>query len=155
MRVRRWIVLGLGLSLGAVLLIAAACGDDGPAAGDPVATAPVEDPLAGVPAEASLPLVMLDISFDRDVLEVTAGQVVEIAFEHRGVLEHNFTIDEISADVSDIGRQRPDAFDVYVALKRGEQARLLLRVTEPGEYAFYCSIPGHRQAGMEGTLVVR
>ena len=35
----------------------------------------------------------------------------------------------------------------------GGTRRVTLKL-KPGTYTFYCSVPGHRQAGMEGTLKV-
>jgi uncharacterized cupredoxin-like copper-binding protein len=33
-------------------------------------------------------------------------------------------------------------------------SRTLTIKLKPGTYTFYCSVPGHRQAGMEGTLKI-
>jgi plastocyanin len=80
------------------------------------------------------------LSYDTKSLSAKAGSVT-IAFTNRSPLEHNLTIAQgskvIGATPSFIGGSK----SLTVALK-------------PGKYTFYCSVPGHRQAGMEGTLTV-
>lgn len=76
--------------------------------------------------------------FEPSVITVTAGEDVAISLSSDDIL-HDFTIDEV---------------DVHVAADRGETVDGGLRVDEPGTYTYYCTVPGHREAGMEGTLVV-
>jgi cytochrome c oxidase subunit II len=76
--------------------------------------------------------------FDPEEITVTVGEDVAIVMSSDDVL-HDFTIDEI---------------DVHVAADRGETDEGGLRADEPGEYTYYCTIAGHREAGMEGTLLV-
>ncbi len=52
---------------------------------------------------------------------------------------HDLTIDELGA---------------HVAAEAGKTAIGGLRADKPGRYAFYCSVAGHREAGMQGVLVV-
>lgn len=78
--------------------------------------------------------------FDPDTIEVDAGEdiAIELAAEDA---EHDFVIDELELHV--------------VAADKGERATGGFTAPSAGTYTFYCSVAGHRGAGMEGTLVVR
>lgn len=76
--------------------------------------------------------------FDPDEIRVEAGEDLAIVLTSTDII-HDFTIDELDAHVSADG---------------GETEEGGFTADEPGEYTFYCTVPGHRDAGMEGTLIV-
>jgi plastocyanin len=75
-------------------------------------------------------------------LSAKAGKVT-IDFTNKSPVEHNTTVASASGAV--VG-----ATPTFT----GGEKTLTLNLT-PGTYKFYCTVPGHRQAGMEGTLVVK
>ncbi len=68
---------------------------------------------------------------------------VSIAFTNMSPLGHNVTVATTSGTV--VG-----ATPTF----QGGTQTLSLNL-KPGTYKFYCSVPGHRMAGMEGTLTVK
>lgn len=120
------------LALLAGALAFAACGSDAPAA---TAAAAVGDPVDGARA---IEVVADDFAFEPSEITVDAGEDVTIALTSVDMV-HDLTVD-------DLGFQ--------VTARQGGTEELGLRASEPGTYTFHCSIPGHRSAGMEGTLTV-
>jgi plastocyanin len=80
------------------------------------------------------------LSFDTKQLSAKAG-AASIAFTNSSQVEHNLTIAQGSVVTGATPTFTGGAKTLTVNLK-------------PGTYTFYCSVPGHRQAGMEGTLKV-
>lgn len=80
--------------------------------------------------------------FMPSTLSAKAGKVT-IAFTNRAPVEHNLTVASASGAVA-------GATPTF----QGGVKNLTVSLT-PGTYKFYCTVPGHRQAGMEGTLVVK
>jgi plastocyanin len=82
------------------------------------------------------------LSFTAKVLKAKRGAVT-IDFTNASPLPHNLTIASKQGTV-------------LAATPTFKGATKLLTVhLRPGRYTFYCSVPGHRAAGMQGTLVVR
>lgn len=76
--------------------------------------------------------------FDPATIDVDAGEDIAIVLTSDDIL-HDFTIDEL---------------DAHVTSEAGETVEGGFTADRPGTYTYYCSVPGHREAGMEGTLTV-
>lgn len=79
-------------------------------------------------------------------LTVPAGENVTIAFENVGDAAHNWALD---LD----GDGEPE--HKTATIQPGDTATVSFTVEEPGGYAYFCDVSGHRDAGMAGTLTVQ
>lgn len=81
------------------------------------------------------------LAFDTTELEAPAGEVT-IDFDNPSAIPHNVVIEEDGKELAGFEPIAEGEEDVSADL-------------EPGTYTFLCTVPGHAQAGMEGTLVVK
>jgi plastocyanin len=102
----------------------------------------VEDLHAsGAAADLQLAAHKTQLEFDRSSLTASAGTVT-ISMENPSSIPHNVSIEGRGVDEEGKTVGQGGTSSVTADLR-------------PGEYDFYCSVAGHREGGMEGTLTVR
>jgi len=84
-----------------------------------------------------------EFSFSPANFTVKAGKTVELTFRNVGRAPHNLIVDELGLATKTIGGGKTD----IVAFLAPDSAGSLT-------YTLYCSIPGHREAGMVGTITI-
>jgi plastocyanin len=83
------------------------------------------------------------LKFTKGTLTAKAGTVT-INFTNSSPLAHNFTVQQ--------GTSGPVVGATPTFMGGTKTLTLKLKA---GTYTFYCSVPGHRAAGMQGTLTVQ
>jgi uncharacterized cupredoxin-like copper-binding protein len=84
-----------------------------------------------------LALTIHNTAYSAKGLAANSGQI-SISVKNQDLFWHTFTIDKLGVNVPvPVGSDRQVTFNA-----------------PPGTYTFYCAIPGHRQAGMVGTITV-
>jgi plastocyanin len=140
----------VALALGAIAL--GGCGGS-KSAGSPATTAapetttPAETSSTAPPSSGKSAISLSadpkgELKYNTTSLTAKAGSVA-ITFTNDAPLSHNVTVESSSG--STVG--------ATPSFQGG--SKVLSLNLKSGTYKFYCSIPGHRQAGMEGTLVVK
>ena len=111
----------------------------------------------------SLTLGAEDLAFSPTTLTVAAGQPVALTLQNNGALEHDFSILEIpiegpahtsGSSGHTAGHSDAAEPDLHVSAVGGQSATVEFIPSKPGSYEFWCTVPGHKEAGMTGTLEV-
>jgi uncharacterized cupredoxin-like copper-binding protein len=101
---------------------------------------PAPPPAAGGETTLENPADPSQLRFSEPTLEAPAGTIT-LVMENPSQLEHNIAVR--GGGVDEQGE---------IVGQGGEST--VTADLEAGEYEFYCSVPGHEQAGMKGTLTV-
>ena len=144
-RMKRMSILLVAIAL--ALFGLAACGDDD----DDSDTTAAEETTATEPAAGG--------GGAGGTIDISAAADGSLAFDQKSV--------EATAGTNTLNFDNPASLsnDVEVDSDSGEEAGktdLISQSTtsttielKPGNYVFYCTVPGHREGGMEGTITVK
>jgi plastocyanin len=112
-----------------------------PPAAEPGPPPPAEPPPAA--AEKTTlenPASESELRFAKPALEAPAGTIT-LVMENPSAIEHNIAV-------------RGEGVDEQGEVVGQNEESTVTVDLEAGEYEFYCSVPGHDEAGMNGTLTV-
>ena len=120
---------------------------------------------ASSPAQARTEIAVeaSDFAYQPASITVPAGEPVTITLNNVGKVEHDFVVEKINAtDVSasdtgpaahHMGGQEAD-YDLHFFARAGDTETLQFTALEAGTYEIFCTIEGHKAAGMVAELVV-
>lgn len=145
---------GTIVAAAALIALAGACGDtdDGDDAADdspsntaaPDETTTTEGDSPGgdgaTSGDTSLEFTAQDIEWASTEASAAAGDL-QVTLTNGGQIEHSWLVEDHEEDLRLHVMANGDTDEGTISL-------------EPGSYTYYCDIPGHRSAGMEGTLTV-
>lgn len=82
-----------------------------------------------------------EFSFNPSTITVKAGQQVQVIFKNTGQYPHNFTLADLNVQTKTI--------------QPGQQDMVTFTPTKTGSFTYICTVPGHADRGMKGTLTVQ
>jgi uncharacterized cupredoxin-like copper-binding protein len=139
-------------------------------AGTPGALVTAAASQTTVTAAQTITVIATEFKFDPNTITVKVGQPVQIIMKNNGTVDHELEVEDLKAsnavlDLSQAGKipedERDEAMgdaaqgEVHAYAAAGGTATITFTPTTAGSYDFACNLPGHKDAGMTGTIVVQ
>jgi uncharacterized cupredoxin-like copper-binding protein len=127
-------------ALAAVTLFLTGCGGDGEGGGGEAAT--------------EIDTVASDYAFDPDSWTVPSGETITLTLANEGDELHEWAILEQGTTIERSTDLDEDTVVWEIEAEPGSTETGEFTAPSPGTYQIVCALPGHVDAGMEGTLDV-
>jgi uncharacterized cupredoxin-like copper-binding protein len=86
--------------------------------------------------------LLTSVGFEPSKIAARTGEPIEVVLVNEGFIPHDFTLAE--------GVSQP----ITIKADGRQTARGTFTLERPGTYTFFCSVNGHAQVRMRGTLTV-
>ena len=104
-------------------------------------------------------LALNEFQFQPAEITVNVGQPVKLVMKNNGTVLHDFVSTDAMVEVMEEHGAMHDMAGMptamHAAIEAGQQSTLEFKATQAGTYTFYCTIAGHKEAGMTGKLIVK
>ena len=94
----------------------------------------------GLQPDGTIIIVGTEFAFEPETIEIPVNQEAVIEFRNLGTVDHDLVIEEFGVATG--------------SMRIGSKKTVRFTPTVTGAFALICSIPGHPEAGMTGTLIV-
>lgn len=120
---------------------------------------------AGAPGDAAragrtVEVEMSEFRFSPETLEVKAGETIRFRVRNAGRIEHEMVFGDAAELKEHAEQMRKQPMLAHhgsggLTLKPGTSGEMTWTFTSAGQFQVGCLIPGHYEAGMVGTVVVK
>jgi uncharacterized cupredoxin-like copper-binding protein len=124
---------------------------------------------AGEPGDPKKPARIIQVTMNEgdgkmmyvpDRLEIKRGEQVKFVLRNNGALDHEFILASTAENVkhAEEMKKNPEMEHDDPNAKRlppKKTTEIVWKFSKAGQFEFGCLIPGHREAGMTGTVIVK
>ncbi|MGH6800534.1 MAG: cupredoxin domain-containing protein [Methylocella sp.] len=124
---------------------------------------------AGEPGDAKKPSRVIQVTmqenegrmlFEPDRVEIRKGEQIKFVLHNSGELDHEFVLATTAENLehAEMMKKNPEMGHADPNARRvapKQTSEIAWKFTKPGKFEFACLIPGHRDAGMFGTVEVK
>lgn len=91
-------------------------------------------------AGGPIKLTLTEFKYSTSTIQLKADEKATFELKNAGEVEHDFTIDSLG---------------LKALIQPGKTATRIIGPLAAGTYEIYCAVPGHKEAGMKGQLIVK